>query len=385
MFACRPLLFLLLLLLSACDETPPPFQLQPVGFDALPGWHQDRLHEGLQAFRKGCVRLTRSPDGKEKWGPVCGQAARVPNGDEMAARLFFERAFTPHRVLGDGTPKGLFTGYYEAELRGSLVKDAQYRFAVYGRPADLVMVNLGRFREEYRGETLAGRVADGQLRPYATRAEIAGGSLDGRGLELLWVDDPVDLFFLHIQGSGRVQMRDGSEWRLGYAGKNGHRYRSIGRELIARGEIPKDAVSMPALRAWLGAHPEKMPDLLAHNPSFVFFRKLEGDGPIGSLGVPLTPQRSLAVDRAFLPLGAPVWLDIVEPLDPDTPLRRLVVAQDTGGAIKGPVRGDFFWGFGKDAEARAGGMKVSGSYYLLLPKPTVATGEQRESPARTKE
>ena len=368
--AFRPLFFLTLFLLAACDAPPPPpdFRLQPVDFGALPGWQDGRPEGGLLAFRKGCVRLVVSPQGEKKWGRVCAQAATVPEGDASAARLFFERAFTPHRVLGHGKAEGLFTGYYEAELRGARKRDAHYRFPVYSRPGDLVMVDIGRFREEHRGQTLAGRVQDGRLLPYATRAEIAAGVLAGKGLELLWADDPVDVFFLHIQGSGRVRMQDGSVLRLGYAGKNGHRYRSIGRELIARGEISKEGVSMPALRAWLAAHPEKIPDLLAHNPSFVFFRILERDGPIGSLGVALTPGRSLAVDRAFLPLGAPLWLDSVEPLDPEKPLRRLVVAQDTGGAIKGPVRGDLFWGFGAEAERQAGSMKVSGKYYLLLPK-----------------
>ena len=367
--AFRPLFFLTLFLLAACDAPPPPdFRLQPVDFGALPGWQDGQPEGGLLAFRKGCVRLVVSPQGEKKWGRVCAQAATVPEGDASAARLFFERAFTPHRVLGHGKAEGLFTGYYEAELRGARKRDAHYRFPVYSRPGDLVMVDVGRFREEHRGETLAGRVQDGRLLPYATRAEIAAGVLAGKGLELLWADDPVDVFFLHIQGSGRVRMQDGSVLRLGYAGKNGHRYRSIGRELIARGEISKEGVSMPALRAWLAAHPEKIPDLLAHNPSFVFFRILERDGPIGSLGVALTPGRSLAVDRAFLPLGAPLWLDSVEPLDPEKPLRRLVVAQDTGGAIKGPVRGDLFWGFGAEAERQAGSMNVSGKYYLLLPK-----------------
>jgi len=376
--AFRPLFFLVFFLLAACDapSPPPDFRLQPVDFDALPGWADGRPEGGLLAFRKGCARLIASPQSEKKWGRVCAQAATIPEGDALAARLFFERAFTPHRVLGYGRAEGLFTGYYEAELRGAWKRDAQYRFPIYGRPADLVMVDVGRFREEHRGLTLAGRAQDGALLPYATRAEIAAGALVGKGLELLWADDPVDVFFLHIQGSGRVRMRDGSVLRLGYAGKNGHRYRSIGRELIARGAMSKEGVSMPALRAWLAAHPEKAPDLLAHNPSFVFFRTLERDGPIGSLGVALTPGRSLAVDRAFLPLGAPLWLDSVEPLDPAKPLRRLVVAQDTGGAIKGPVRGDLFWGFGAEAEKQAGSMNVSGQYYLLLPKVGAAPGEE---------
>ncbi|MCE2509520.1 MAG: MltA domain-containing protein [Alphaproteobacteria bacterium] len=369
MRAFRSLPFLVLFLLAACEAEPPvPFRLEPVGFDSLPGWTEDRLEEGLAAFRKGCGHLVARAETAKAWGGVCKAAEAINPQDAKAARAFFENRFTPHRVLGDGKAEGLFTGYYEASLRGAWERDARYRVPVYGRPADLVMVDLGRFREEWRGEVIAGRVEAGALKPYVTRAEIEAGALSGQGLEILWVDDPVDLFFLHIQGSGRVEMKDGSVLHLNYAGKNGHDYRSIGRELIARGEISKDNASMPALRTWLAAHPERMQELFSINPSFVFFRQRQGEGPIGSLGAPLTPGRSLAVDRAFLPLGAPVWLDTVEPLNRDQPLRRLVVAQDTGGAIKGAVRGDFFWGYGEEAERKAGSMKTTGTYYLLLPK-----------------
>lgn len=368
MGALRSLPLLLLFLLAACEAEPPaPFRMEPVGFDALPGWNEDRVEEGLRAFRKGCPRLVANPQTAEKWEGVC-KAAETVATETSAARAFFETHFVPHRVLGDGKEEGLFTGYYEASLRGAWKRDERYRIPVYGRPADLVMVDLGRFREEWRGETIAGRVEGGTLQPYATRAEIEMGALKDKGLEILWVDDPVDLFFLHIQGSGRVAMKDGSVLHLNYAGKNGHDYRSIGRELIERGEIAKDEASMQGLRRWLKTNPEKMREIFATNPSFVFFQKRDGDGPLGTLGVPLTPGRSLAVDRAFLPLGAPLWLDAVEPLDRDAPLRRLVVAQDTGGAIKGAVRGDFFWGYGEEAERKAGSMKVKGRYYLLLPK-----------------
>lgn len=365
MRASRSLLFLVLFLLIACEAEPPaPFQLIPVGFKSLPGWTEDRVEEGLLAFRKSCARIETA----KEWAGVCEKAKGVPPADTAAARRFFEDHFTPHRVLGEGKVAGLFTGYYEASLRGAWKKDEHYRIPVYGRPADLVMVDLGRFRDELRGRVIAGRVEDGELKPYATRAEIEAGALNGKGLEFLWVDDPVDLFFLHIQGSGRVEMKDGSVLHLSYAGKNGHDYRSIGRELIARGEISKDEASMPALRKWLAAHPEKMKEIFAVNPSFVFFQERKEEGPIGTLGVPLTAGRSLAIDRAFLPLGAPVWLDTVEPLDRNKPLRRLVAAQDTGGAIKGAVRGDLFWGYGEKAERNAGSMKTAGSYYLLLPK-----------------
>lgn len=248
------------------------------------------------------------------------------------------------------------------------MRHGPYRTPVYARPMDMVTADLGLFREEWKGKTLVGRVVEGRLRPFPPRAEIEAGALEGEGLEILWIDDPVDGFFLHIQGSGRVAMNDGRIVRLGYAGQNGHPYVAIGRELIERGAIPRERMSMQAIRAWLKNNPDDAPRLMASNPSFVFFRELKGPGPIGAHGVPLTPGRSLAVDRSFIPLGVPVWLDTTDPLSPETPLRRLVVAQDTGGAIRGPVRGDLFWGFGADAAAKAGPMKQAGRYYLLLPK-----------------
>ena len=193
---------------------------------------------------------------------------------------------------------------------------------------------------------------------------------------MIWVDSAVDAFFLHVQGSGRVSMDDGSIVRIGYVARNGHAYKSIGRELIKRGALSRERVSMQSIKTWLRDNSEKAPALMASNPSFIFFRIIDGalksldkqQGPIGAQGVPLTPGRSLAVDRAYFPLGIPIWLDTTDPLEPGLPLRRLVIAQDTGSAIKGPVRGDLFWGFGAEAATRAGLMKQPGNYFLLLPR-----------------
>ncbi len=244
------------------------------------------------------------------------------------------------------------------------------------RPADLVMVELGLFRPAWRGERIAGRVENGQLKPYASRAEIERGALAQRGLELFWVDDAVDAFFLHIQGSGRVRLPDGTVARIGYDGQNGHPYVPIGRLLAERGALPRDEVSMQTIRAWLAAHLGEAAALMEENPSYVFFREIAGPadagGPLGAQGVALTAGRSLAVDRAFLPLGAPIWLDLEDPAEGNGRLRRLVVAQDTGGAIRGPVRGDLFWGFGPQAAERAGMMKDRGTYYILLPHDVAA-------------
>jgi membrane-bound lytic murein transglycosylase A len=245
---------------------------------------------------------------------------------------------------------------------------------LYRKPDDLVMVDLGEFRENLKGERIAGRVIDGRLRPYEDRTRIEGGALKGRDLEMVWVDDPVDAFFLHIQGSGRITLEDGSVMRVGYAGQNGHPYIAVGRELIARGVLTKENVSMQSIREWLHANPGEASGLMNKNPSFVFFRPLDGEGPLGAQGVALTPGRSLAVDRSFVPYGLPVWLDAQDPLDGAARVRRLMVAQDTGGAIRGPVRGDVFWGHGADAELRAGRMKSPGRYYLLIPRTVIPMG-----------
>ncbi len=371
---------------TACAPPPPAkstFELRQSEFADLVGWREDDHGAALTAFRRSCTRLAAggwTADGvagiavsATDWQPVCAAAAQTA-ADGPAARAFFETWFSPHRVSDRGDPRGLFTGYYEAELRGAWRPDTRYRTPIYGRPPGLVTADLGRFNEEWTGRTIAGRIADGRLVPMPTRAEIDAGALAGRGLELLWVDDPVDAFFLHVQGSGRVVMADGRVVRLAYAAPNGRPYVSIGRRLIDMGALRREDVSMQTIRAWLAAHPHQAASVMAANPSFVFFRLVETDdpasGPVGAQGVPLTPGRSLAVDRRFIPLGVPVWLDTADPIAPQRPLRRLVIAQDTGSAIRGAVRGDLFWGFGAAAAERAGTMKAPGSVTVLLPKST---------------
>ncbi len=243
-----------------------------------------------------------------------------------------------------GTSDGLFTGYYEIEAKGSLTRHGPYETPIYRKPADL----------------------GSGARP--TRAEIEDGALAGRGLELLWLDDPVDAFFLEIQGSGRVGLAGGGSVRVGYDGQNGAPYVAIGRLLIERGSIPREKMSMSAIRTWMNEHPEAGAALRRENPSYVFFREIGDQGPIGAEGVVLTPERSIAVDRSFIALGTPIWLEADERYALAESVRRLVVAQDTGGAIKGPVRGDVFWGTGADAGTRAGIMNARGRYYLLLPR-----------------
>lgn len=355
--------------------------LQRASFTDLPDWRDDTHGAALLAFRHSCRRLRSQPASRSlggggiggtvaDWRPICAAAAGIDGGDDVAARRFFETWFVPYLAGDNHQPEGLFTGYFEPELRGSWTRKGSYQTPIYARPADLIDADLSRFRPQWKGRRLAGRLAAGNFVPYATRAEIESGALSGRGLEMLWVDDRVDAFFLHVQGSGRVVMEDGQTVRLGFAGRNGHVYKSIGRELIIQGAIDKDDVSMRAIQTWIKAHPAEGRLVMSRNPSFIFFRILDGDGPVGAQGVVLTPGRSFAVDPRFVPFSLPIWLDTTDPLDPEKPLRRLVVAQDGGAAIKGPVRGDFFWGRGALAAARAGSMKQSGRYYLLLPKNT---------------
>ena len=369
-------------MLVACAGGPPPppkLTLTPARFGDLPGWDDDHLGEALAAFVKSCGELAQREPGAAigppalrltaaDWHDPCAAAAQTP-ADDAAARAFFEHSFAPYLVGNNGETAGLFTGYYEPLLHGARARGGDDQTPILKRPPDLVMVELSRFRPAWRGERIAGRVVDGSLVPYASRAEIERGALDPMHLEILWVDDPVAAFFLQVQGSGRVALSDGSTVRLGYDGQNGQTYVAIGRLLVARGELALDAVSLQSIRAWIKAHPQEGAALMDENPSYVFFREMSGDSPIGAEGVALTPGRSLAVDRSFIPLGAPLFLVAA---DKDAALRRLLIAQDIGGAISGPVRGDVFWGFGEEAEARAGVMRARGLYYLLLPKTVAA-------------
>ena len=370
---------------------PPPPPLPPVErltltaarLAELPGWAEDRVAEAMPALRRSCARLLRLPadramgrDGiagtAADWQPPCRDLMALGEADEARARAFLERWFTPFRVADGDDADGVFTGYYEAELRGARRPGGRYRVPLYRRPPSLISVELGLFRPDLEGRRIAGKVVGGRLRPFDGRAGIEAGALAGRGLELLWVDDPVDAFFLHVQGSGRVKMADGSVVRVGFDGSNDLPFLAIGRSLIEAGLLDAKRVSMQSIRDWLRANPEPGREIMARNARFIFFRELAGDGPVGAQGVALTPGRSLAVDRAYLPLGAPIWLDTHWPGDPARPLRRLLVAQDTGAAIKGPVRGDLFWGFGEAALAQAGRMKALGRYYLFLPRAAAA-------------
>lgn len=359
-------------------------ELAPATFQELPGWRDDALEEALPALLRSCGRIGALADGDPvssgqdfagkaaDWRRACAEAARVPPGDREAARRFLESRFRPWSARNHRNPLGLFTGYYEPLLHGSRKRHGRYTVPIYGRPPELVMVDLGRFRDEFKGKRIAGKVKEGALVPYPDRREIDGGALAGRKLEIAWVDDPVEAFFLQIQGSGRIALAEGGEMRIGYAAQNGRPYASIGKELIDRGALPREAVSMPTIREWLKAHPDQTRPVLEKNPSYVFFQEMKGEGPMGAEGVPLTPGRSLAVDLKYMPLGVPVWIAGGMPglkeNEPERRLHRLLVAQDTGGAIRGPVRGDVFYGFGPEAESVAGRMKHRGKLWVMLPR-----------------
>ena len=287
-----------------------------------------------------------------------------------AARNFFEAQFLPFRVQqADGSSSGLITGYYVPDLKGSRTRSERYRWPLYGVPDDLLVIDLRSVYPELGDYRLRGRLEGRRVVPYYSRAEIDAGKLP-EGKELFWVEDPVELFFLQIQGSGRIELEDGTQVMVNYADQNGYPYRSIGKLLLDRGAMTRDQMSMQNIQAWARKNPDQVGALLAENPSYVFFRELPADvtRPFGALGVQLTAERSLAVDPHAIPLGAPVFLSTTWP-GGDTPLNRLLVAQDTGGAIKGRVRADFYWGIGDEAGALAGRMKQPGRLWVLLPRP----------------
>jgi membrane-bound lytic murein transglycosylase A len=377
---------------------PGPLRLVPARYAALPGWKGADPRPALAALRRSCALLAKKPETAPMggagyaghagdWRPVC--AALPPDlAKPAAARAYFERWFRPVAVSAGAVQKGLFTGYYEPELKASHTRHGPYRTPVYGLPADLVTADLGAFGAQWAHEHIAGRVEGHRLVPYPDRAEIDRNGL-AQAPVLFYAKDPVAAFFLHIQGSGRVVFDDGRVARVAYAAQNGRPYTAIGRTLIAEGAIPRETVSLQSIRAWLKAHPGEARRVMETDRSYVFFKELPladpALGAAGSEGVPLTPGASLAVDPRLHPLGVPFFVAATapdpDPKKPDRPFNRLLVAQDTGGAIRGPVRGDVFWGFGADAQAIAGRMKAQGRLFVLLPKALAARlGDGKEFP-----
>jgi len=362
---------------AVTPEPPKAKTLEAVSWADVPGWMDDDPAAAWEAFLRSCTRLKA----QTVWRESCALAEQLSSG--ASVRNFFETHFQPYRVANaDGSVQGLATGYYEPLLRGSRRKEGPYRYPLYAAPEDLLIIDLTEINPELKHLRLRGRLDGRRVVPYFPRAEIERGLPALAGKELLWVDDPVDLFFLQVQGSGRVRLATGELVRVGYADQNGQPYRSIGRYLVEQGELKLEQASMQGIKAWGAANPAKLDALLNQNPSYVFFRELpKGEdarssaaagavmtgGPVGALGVALTPERSIAVDPRHIPLGAPVFLATTWP-NTAQPLEHLVLAQDTGGAIRGAVRADFFWGFGEAAGAQAGRMRQSARMWVLLPR-----------------
>ncbi len=361
---------------TAEEEIPDKLILKPASFDELPSWGEDNLTDFVKSFARSCIRIYKNAPEKQfgvlkaagtyaDWQKICSNFAK---NDKKDLKTFFETNFIPHAVYNNEQQEGLFTGYYEASLRGSREKTEKYNIPLYKRPDDLVMVHLGQFREDLKGVRIAGRVKSGSLKPYESREQIVNGDWPHNDEVLVWVDSAVDAFFVQIQGSGVITLENDSTMRIGYAGQNGHPYHAIGRTLIEMGAIKKEDISLQTIRKWLEQNSDRADEIMNTNKSYVFFRELKGEGPIGGEGVALTAKRSIAIDRTLISYGLPLWVDLQHPQRGTNNIRRLMIAQDTGGAIRGPVRGDFFWGYGKQAEDMAGIMKSKGRYWALLPK-----------------
>jgi membrane-bound lytic murein transglycosylase A len=349
-------------------EAPKPAEkpLQAADWSDLPGWIEDDPGVVFGAFVASCRSLER----QAHWRPVCASARSIGDKSATSLRAWFEAQFSPWALVNpDGSRSGLITGYYEPILNGSRIESRSYPHPVFGPPEDLIVVELAELYPELKHLRLRGRLEGRKLVPYFSRAEWM--PQEGRRAKdaLLWIDDPIDLFFMQIQGSGQVQLNDGTRIRLNYADQNGHPFRAIGRWLVERGELKAEQASMQGIKSWAKANPARVAELLNVNPSMVFFREMpvEGSGPQGAMGLALTPERSLAVDPRHVPLGAPIWLATTKP-NSEQSLTRLMLGQDTGGAIRGVVRADYYWGSGPDAGNQAGKMRQQGRMWILLPR-----------------
>lgn len=366
------LVFWVLASLGGCHwlTTPEPGVGQPVDWSDLPGWMTDQQQEAWPALLAQCPRMRKK---SPLWPDICDAAARLPQPDRQQVRAFMQRYFQPYELIGKkGHREGLITGYYQPVLNGRRTPSPRYRYPLYSRPDDLLVIDLGALYPELKGKRVRGRLEGHKVVPYFDRAQIDGQDKPLKGHEILWVDDPYGSFFLQIQGSGKIRLPDGAMVAVSYADQNGHPYHAIGKTLIEQGALSRESVSLFTIRDWLRQHPDQAMALLNKNPSYVFFTLREDarENPRGSLNVPLTNERSVAVDRKIIPLGSPIWMDSRLP-GSGKPYQRLMFAQDTGGAITGPVRADVFFGTGKTAEQLAGTMKQPGKLYILLPRAAI--------------
>lgn len=338
----------------AKHESLPKTKLLSSSFEKLPNWDEEDYIEALENFKNSC----KSGRTKKFYQNLCTEAQSVEDAKE-----FFLENFEPYEIYTkDGKREGLLTGYYEPYLRGSLTKHGKYKYPVYATPKDLINVELGSIYPKLKHYRLRGRLEGGKLVPYYTRKDAQNLELDAE--VICYVDNKVDLFFLEVQGSGRVLLDNNQTMYIGYGNQNGHRYRSIGKYLVQQGEIPLEDISLQSIRAWFEKNPDRVDEVLNYNDSLVFFRKKD-QAATGSLGLELTPKRSIAVDRKYIPLGSMLYCDASQE---DTEFSHIVQAQDTGGAIKGAVRADMFLGFGDDAREIAGGLKAPLKLWIFLPK-----------------
>jgi membrane-bound lytic murein transglycosylase A len=356
-------------------------RLEPLSFDSLAGWETDDHAAAFRAFLRSCraldaasaeLRPAQAPQGDLL--AVCREALKAPEAGKTEAKRFFEAHFQPHAVVPHAGG-GFLTGYYEPEFQGSRTPDAAYGVPLLDRPEDLVTIPQDETLPGIeKGLQAARRTASGH-EPYPDRAAIEEGALGGLAKPIVYLREPGEAFIIHVQGSARIRLTDGSVMRVAYAGRNGRPYTSIGRLLVQQGEMDLDSMTLEKLMGWLRDHPEPARALMRQNQSYIFFREATElapeDGPIGGAGIPLVPGRSLAVDRSLWAYGLPVWLDGQLPvtLDRAEPLRRLMIAQDTGSAIVGPARGDFFFGSGEEAGRRAGLLRHPVRFVVLQPKP----------------
>ena len=364
----RPLILPLLALLASCDNSKPPTTEAPkaptyvsVDWSSLPAVSDADLLAGFGAWSSACTRLAKDP----VWGSSCAAAAQVP-ANASAVRGFLQQQMQVYSLRSAGSDKGLITGYYEPVYPGSLQRSDRDTVPVYGVPDDLIVVALDSIYPELKGKRLRGRLEGRVLKPYDDASSIQ--SKGSNAPVLAWLSQPIDLQFLQIQGSGRIRLDNGRELRIAYADQNGYPYKPVGRWLVEQGQLKKEEVSMGRIRDWALANPQRLPEMLASNPSYVFFttRPDSNEGPRGSLNVPLTTGYSVAIDRKVIPLGSLLWLNTTRP--DGSPVVRPVAAQDTGGAIAGEVRADLFWGTGEAAGELAGNMKQQGQIWLLWPK-----------------
>lgn len=374
-----------LIALSICVWwfSPQRVTFRQVHFSQLPGWETAEFKKSLETFQTSCRAFIKQDPERvvgtdtidlqaKDWQPACHAALNINPVLEKSAKLFFQEWFSPVEFYDNKPVRGLFTGYYMPLLKGSYTKTKEFNVPLYELPKNLVTIDLGLFLPHLKNRKLVGRIEGNKVVPFYNREQINKGAIKDTAQVLLWVNSPIDRLFLEIQGSGIIEFEDGKRIYVGYDGQNGEPYTPIAGVLIKKGIMTKHNASMQGIKRYLEAHPKQMDKVINQNKSFVFFRKLSLDAALGSQGVALTPGYSLAIDRQWIPMGAPLWLSTTRPdsKNPDTnkPMQRLMIAQDTGGAIKGKVRGDVFWGGGDKATLIAGHMKNEGHYWLLLPR-----------------